>query len=107
MGEGDKKISPLTASVQAFKKQILVLLTGLTAFAVVFFMPLPEGMTPEAKRLLAVVLMMAVWWIGEGTSVTATALMPLVLFRSSASSPARKSRPITPTTWCFCFSAAS
>ncbi len=70
----------MTGSLKEFKKQIGVLLGGVAVFLVVFFMPLPEGMTPEAQRLLAVVLMMAVWWIGEGTSVTVTALMPLVLF---------------------------
>lgn len=37
-------------------------------------------MTLPAKRLLAVVLLMAVWWIGEGTPIMVTALVPLVLF---------------------------
>lgn len=37
-------------------------------------------MTESGQRLLAVVLLMAIWWMGEGTSITVTALLPLVLF---------------------------
>lgn len=37
-------------------------------------------MTVAGQRLLAVVVLMAIWWMGEGTSITVTALLPLVLF---------------------------
>ena len=63
-----------------FQKKITVLLTGLMVFFLVLLMPQPDGMTASGQRLLAVVLLMAVWWIGEGTSITVTALLPLVLF---------------------------
>ncbi len=63
-----------------FKKQIAVLLGGLIVFLTVLLMPQPEGMTESGQRLLAVVLLMAIWWMGEGTSITVTALLPLVLF---------------------------
>jgi sodium-dependent dicarboxylate transporter 2/3/5 len=62
------------------KKQIVVLLTGLMAFAFILCMPQPDGMTESGQRLLAVVFLMAIWWMGEGTSISATALLPLVLF---------------------------
>jgi sodium-dependent dicarboxylate transporter 2/3/5 len=63
-----------------FKKQIAVLLVGLFVFSFILIMPQPEGMTESGQRLLAVVLLMAIWWMGEGTSITVTALVPLVLF---------------------------
>ncbi|MCZ6580758.1 MAG: SLC13 family permease, partial [Nitrospirae bacterium] len=63
-----------------FKKQMAVLLTGLMVFFLILLMPQPEGMTVSGQRLLAVVMLMAVWWMGEGTSITVTALLPLVLF---------------------------
>jgi len=63
-----------------FKKQMAVLLTGLMVFFLILLMPQPEGMTVSGQRLLAVVILMAVWWMGEGTSITVTALLPLVLF---------------------------
>ncbi len=63
-----------------FKKQMAVLLTGLMVFFLILLMPQPDGMTVSGQRLLAVVILMAVWWMGEGTSITVTALLPLVLF---------------------------
>lgn len=43
-------------------------------------MPSPEGMAESARRVLAVAALAAVWWVGEGTSLAVTALLPLVLF---------------------------
>jgi sodium-dependent dicarboxylate transporter 2/3/5 len=63
-----------------FKKQIVVLLAGLVMFCGILFMPLPDGMTEIAQRMFAVVALMAIWWVGEGTSFAVTALVPLVLF---------------------------
>ena len=63
-----------------FKKQIIVLLVGLTAFCGILLSPLPEGMNESTQRMLGVVALMAIWWLGEGTSLAVTALMPLILF---------------------------
>jgi len=63
-----------------FKKQIIVLLVGLFVFSFILCLPQPDGMTASGQRLLAVVVLMAIWWMGEGTSITVTALIPLVLF---------------------------
>ena len=63
-----------------FKKQMAVLLSGLIIFFLILLMPQPDGMTVSGQRLLAVVILMAIWWMGEGTSITVTALLPLVLF---------------------------
>lgn len=40
----------------------------------------PEGMTPEGWRTAAVGALMAIWWISEAIPISATALVPLVLF---------------------------
>ena len=63
-----------------FKKKIFVLVGGLILFSTILLMPLPEGMTFSGKRLLAVIALMACWWIGEGTAIAVTALLPLILF---------------------------
>ena len=63
-----------------FKKKIFVLAGGLILFSIILLMPLPEGMTLSGKRLLAVIALMACWWIGEGTAIAITALLPLILF---------------------------
>jgi len=63
-----------------FKRKIIVLIGGVVFFSIILLMPLPEGMTPSGKRLLAVSALMAFWWIGEGAPIAVTALLPLVLF---------------------------
>ena len=63
-----------------FNKQLVVLATGAAIFLALLAMPTLAGLTPEGQRMLAVTALMAIWWIGEGTSLAVTALLPLVLF---------------------------
>lgn len=76
-----------------FKKQILVLLAGFSVFCGILLMPHPEGMTESAQRMLAVVALMAIWWVGEGTSLAVTALLPLVLFPLLGIMPSKQVAP--------------
>ncbi len=56
-------------------------------------MPLPGGMTESAQRMLAVVALMAIWWMGEGTSLAVTAMLPLVLFPLLGIMPSKQVAP--------------
>ena len=56
-------------------------------------MPLPDGMTEIAQRMFAVVALMAIWWVGEGTSFAVTALVPLVLFPLLGIMPSKQVAP--------------
>ena len=56
-------------------------------------MPLPDGMTESAQRMFAVVALMAIWWVGEGTSLAVTALLPLVLFPLLGIMPSKQVAP--------------
>jgi len=56
------------------------LILGAAAFLTVLILPPPEGMNLPAQRLLAVTVLMAIWWVGEGTSLAVTALLPIPLF---------------------------
>ncbi len=53
---------------------------GVALFLLILSAPLPDGLSPEAKRAGAVVALMAVWWITETIPIAATALAPLALF---------------------------
>jgi sodium-dependent dicarboxylate transporter 2/3/5 len=77
----------------AFKKQIVVLLAGLVMSCGILLMPLPDGMTESAQRMFAVVALMAIWWVGEGTSLAVTALVPLVLFPLLGIMPSKQVAP--------------
>lgn len=53
---------------------------GIIVFAILLFMPTPEGLSEPAWRTAAVTILMGIWWITEAIPITATALLPIVLF---------------------------
>ena len=56
------------------------LLLGIFAFALIMLLPLPAGMSFQAKSAAAVVVLMSIWWITEAIPVFATAFIPLALY---------------------------
>lgn len=57
------------------------IVTGLVVAAVVLLAaPVPDGMKPEAHRLIAVTALMAGLWGTQAISLAATSLIPLALF---------------------------
>ncbi|MGD8615736.1 MAG: DASS family sodium-coupled anion symporter [Gammaproteobacteria bacterium] len=64
----------------SLSRATLGLFLGPVLFAGLLLMPEPAGMAPEAQRLAAVALWMAVWWISEAVPIPATALLPIPLF---------------------------
>ncbi len=52
---------------------------GLLLFVLLLLWPIP-GMADAARRMAAVTLLMAAWWITEAIPIPATSLLPLVLF---------------------------
>ena len=61
-------------------KQKTGLFVGLILFFIVLLCPTPESMRPEAMHVLAVALLMAIWWITQAIPIPATALLPILLF---------------------------
>lgn len=62
----------------AYKKKGFAI--GLAVFALMLFMPAPEGLTENAWKVAAIVSLMAIWWATEAIPVPVTALLPLALF---------------------------
>lgn len=56
------------------------LITGPVLFVLFLAAPVPEGMTPEAQKVAAIAILMAVWWITEAIPIPATALLPIALY---------------------------
>ncbi len=59
--------------------QKIGLLLGPLLFALILFLPAPEGLSLAAWHTVAVALFLATWWATEAIPVPATSLLPLVL----------------------------
>jgi len=68
------------ASDSASLRRQAGLIGGILVCVVVLALPAPDGLDLAAWRTAAVGLLMAVWWITEALPISATALIPLVLF---------------------------
>ena len=53
---------------------------GGALFVAILFGPNPAGLNPAGRRLAAVTLLMAVWWLTQAIPIAATSLIPLVTF---------------------------
>lgn len=62
--------------------QRIGLLLGGAAFLVMLLVPAPASLSVEGWRTAAVAVLMAAWWMTEALPISATALLPLVLFPS-------------------------
>jgi len=56
------------------------LLGGILVFVILLFLPVPEGLSDAAWKTAAVTILMGIWWITEAIPISATALLPIVLF---------------------------
>ena len=59
---------------------VIGLWLGPLLAAVTWLLPVGASLTPEAHKLAAITVLMAVWWMTEALPVAVTALLPLVLF---------------------------
>ncbi|WP_404466763.1 SLC13 family permease [Planococcus rifietoensis] len=62
------------------KPQLVGLILGPLLFILTMLFVNPEGLTPEAKAILASTIWIATWWITEAIPIPATSLLPIVLF---------------------------
>lgn len=56
------------------------LVAGVLVFMIMLFSPVPYGLSVEAWLTAAVTVLMGIWWITEAIPISATALVPMVLF---------------------------
>lgn len=60
-------------------RQRIGLVVGPALFIIFAFVPIP-GIPENIRRMIAAVLLMAIWWVSEAIPLAATSLLPLVLF---------------------------
>ncbi len=66
---------------------LLPILGGLGVFGLLLLVEPPEGMPPEAWRMVAIIVLMLTWWISEAIPLPVTGLVPLVLMPLCGISP--------------------
>ena len=64
----------------ALSKKNVGLLLGPISFILIKYLFHPEGLSIEANAVLASTAWIAIWWITEAISISATALLPIILF---------------------------
>ncbi|HSI65800.1 MAG TPA: DASS family sodium-coupled anion symporter [Planococcus sp. (in: firmicutes)] len=60
--------------------QLIGLFLGPLLFVLTLLFINPEGLSPEAKGIMASTIWIAVWWITEAIPIPATSLLPILLF---------------------------
>lgn len=60
-------------------RQRVGFVAGAAIFALTLFLPAPSGMADAAWKTVALVALMATWWVSEAIPIFATALLPIVL----------------------------
>ncbi|MPM23959.1 Sodium-dependent dicarboxylate transporter SdcS [bioreactor metagenome] len=63
-----------------FKFKKIGFIVGILAMLLIAFMPTPEGLTLVGQRVLAVTVLMVIFWITEAMPISFTALLPILLF---------------------------
>ena len=61
-------------------RQKVGLIAGPLVCIALLLLPVPENMSAEAMRVLAVAALMAIFWMTEAIPIAATALIPIALF---------------------------
>ncbi len=70
-GEGPQRAARISTT------RLLALVAGPLVMLVLLAMPTPEGLSPEAWKLVALAAWMVTWWMFEAAPVPVTALLPI------------------------------
>ena len=66
--------------IPASRRNKVGLVLGLAVFAIIEIAPAPSGLSSAGWHTAAIALLVAIWWVTEAIPLSATALLPLVLF---------------------------
>jgi len=73
LGEGEGRAPAQSLPL----KRLIALVAGPALALLLLLLPAPDGMKPEAWRLVALAVWMVTWWLGEAVPIPATALLPI------------------------------
>ncbi|MFT7098821.1 MAG: sodium-dependent dicarboxylate transporter 2/3/5 [Rickettsiales bacterium] len=62
------------------KKSLITIIVSIFIFFILLAIPAPEIIGSQGWRVLTIVTLMLIWWIGEVVPIAITALLPIILF---------------------------
>lgn len=71
-------------------KKYIGILAGAVVFILLLLLPAPSSMSTSAWHMVAIVSLIAIWWITEAIELSVTALLPIVLLPIFGITPASK-----------------
>ncbi len=77
--EGPSSTATRDAARPLSAARLAALVVGPLCSLLLLALPAPEGMAPEAWRLVAMTAWMVIWWLSEAVPMAATALLPIIL----------------------------
>jgi len=60
--------------------KVIGLFTGLIIFVALLLFPISGTLSKEANKVIAIAVLMLLWWVTEAIPIAATALLPMILF---------------------------
>ena len=67
-------------SLGAYPVRKIGFIVGIIAMILILIMPTPEGLSEVGQKILAVSILMIIFWMTEAISIPATALIPILLY---------------------------
>jgi sodium-dependent dicarboxylate transporter 2/3/5 len=70
----------MSATNKNSPRRIIATIAGPLLFIIILLLPPAEGMTNEARAVMAITAWIAIWWITEAIPIPVTSLLPIILF---------------------------
>jgi len=78
--KSSKLLSLLTGDDSSDAFKWVGMFSGPLLFVIILWFAHPGSMTPEAVKVLAITVWIAVWWVTEAVPLPVTSLLPIILF---------------------------
>jgi sodium-dependent dicarboxylate transporter 2/3/5 len=70
----------MSATNKNSPRRIIATIAGPLLFIIILLLPPAEGMTNEARAVMAITAWIAIWWVTEAIPIPVTSLLPIILF---------------------------